>query len=238
MRCASARHRLSAWIDGDLGPDEARDLTAHLGECPACRRRADELRRLSQIVGDLPPLEAAEPVAQAVLTRLEVETRGPGLGFLLRRFGSTRPYIVPSLVPAALVLVTVLSAGIALDSGAGPRPAGSFATWGVVPASGTESNPLFPSAEVGLPHPHGGEPLTTAALMAAPDDGPLFVETVVARDGTVSNLTVLRGDPRGAGPLLEALRRQRFEPVRYQGRPVAVSFYRLISRMEVRSPKT
>jgi hypothetical protein len=232
------RRRLSVWIDGELGSDEARDLAAHLGECASCRRRADELRRLSQMVGDLPFLEAAEPVAQAVLTRLEVETRGPGLGFLLRRFGAARPYMVPSLVPAALVLVTVLSAGVALDSGVGPRPAGSFATWGVVPASGTESNPLFPSAEVGLPHPHGAEPLTEATLMAAPGDGPLFVETVVARDGTVSYVTLLHGDPRGAGPLLEALRRQRFEPVRYQGRPVAVSFYRLISRMEVRSPQT
>ena len=57
----------------------------------------------------------------------------------------------------------------------------------------------------------------------------------MARDGTVAGVTVLQGDPR-RGALLEALRQQRFEPVRYRGRPVAVSVYRLISRMEVRSP--
>ena len=48
-------------------------------------------------------------------------------------------------------------------------------------------------------------------------------------------MTVLQGDADGEGALLEALRQQRYEPVRYRGRPVAVSVYRLISRMEVRS---
>jgi hypothetical protein len=64
------------------------------------------------------------------------------------------------------------------------------------------------------------------------------VETVVARDGSVAGVTVLGGDARSDGALLDALRQQTFEPVRYRGRPVAVSVYRLISRMEVRSPRT
>jgi hypothetical protein len=32
---------------------------------------------------------------------------------------------------------------------------------------------------------------------------------------------------------VDALRRERYEPGRFRGRPVAVSIYRLISRMEV-----
>ena len=40
------------------------------------------------------------------------------------------------------------------------------------------------------------------------------------------------------GALIAALRQQRFEPTRYRGRFVAVSVYRLISRLEVRSPRT
>ena len=61
----------------------------------------------------------------------------------------------------------------------------------------------------------------------------------MARDGSVAGVTVLGGaTPLTEEPLLEALRQQRFEPVRYRGRPVAVSVYRLISRMEVRSPRT
>jgi hypothetical protein len=69
-------------------------------------------------------------------------------------------------------------------------------------------------------------------------EGTLFLETVVARDGSVSTVTLLGGDSEQAQPLLDALRRERFEPVLFHGRPVAVSVYRLISRMEVRSPVT
>jgi hypothetical protein len=208
-------------------------VNAHVGACEECARRAAELREVSRLLGELPQLEAADSVAQGVLTRLEVETRGPGLGMVLRRFGAARPFIMPSLVPAALVLVTVLAATLALDSGSHPRLPAGIASWGVVPAVGTESNPVFPSAGIGLPRERDGGRLAPDALLAAAGEESLFVETVVARDGTVSTVTVLRGDAEQAGPLLEALRRQRFEPTRYRGRPVAVSVYRLISRMDV-----
>jgi hypothetical protein len=173
-------------------------------------------------------------VAQEVLTRLEVETRGPGLGLLLRRFGAARPFIVPSLVPAALVLVTVLAATLALDSG--PRLPGRIATWGTVSAPGTESNPLFPSEGIGLPREREGGMLAPDVLLGAAGTDTLFLETVVARDGTVSTVTVLQGDAEGAEPLLAALRQQRFEPARYRGRPVAISVYRLIASMDVNLP--
>jgi hypothetical protein len=139
--------------------------------------------------------------------------------------------MLPSLVPAGLVLVTVLAGVLALDSK--PLPEVHFApgAWGAVPASGTERNPLFPSADVALPS-------ETAALDLSPDvlagrgEGSLFVETVVARDGTVAGVTVLQGSAEEA--LRQALRKQRYEPVRYHGRRVAVSVYRLISRVTSR----
>ena len=87
-------------------------------------------------------------------------------------------------------------------------------------------------------------PQQLAALSLAPEvlagqgEGSLFLETVVARDGSVAGVTLLEGDAGLEQPLIEALRQQRFEPVRYRGRRVAVSVYRLISRMEVRSPRT
>jgi hypothetical protein len=208
-------------------------VSAHLQTCRGCGRRVAELRSVSQLLGDLPRLEAPESVAQEVLTRLEVETRGPGLGMLLRQFGAARPFIMPSLVPAALVIVTVLSAALALDSGAEQRLPATLGSWGAVPALGTESNPLFPSTGVGLPRERDGGRLASDALLAGVGKDSLFVETVVARDGTVSTVTVLEGDAERARPLLDALRRQRYEPTRYRGRPVAVSIYRLISHTEV-----
>jgi hypothetical protein len=67
------------------------------------------------------------------------------------------------------------------------------------------------------------------------EDGSLFFETVVARDGSVAAVTLIGGDAGQAGPIERALRQARFEPGRFHGRPVAVSVYRLISRLEVRS---
>jgi len=233
MRCSAVRRHLSSWLDGDLPPATGRSVNLHLADCQACAGRARELQWLSQALGSLPRLEAAEPVAHQVLTRLEVELRGPGLGMLLRRFGAARPFIMPSLVPAALVLVTVLSAALALDSGARAGLPLKLASWGAVPAVGTESNPLFPSADVGLPREQAGTALAEDDLLAAAGADSLFLETVVARDGTVSTVTVLGGDPERAAPLLAALLQQRFEPSRYHGRPVAVSVYRLISYTDV-----
>ncbi len=140
--------------------------------------------------------------------------------------------MLPSLVPAALVLVTVLAGVLALDSGPLPEVHLAPGAWGAVPASGTEGNPLFPSAEVDLPRERAALDLSPEVL-AGRGEGSLFLETVVARDGSVAGVTVLRGDADSEEPLLEALRQQQYEPVRYRGRPVAVSVYRLISRMSV-----
>jgi len=69
--------------------------------------------------------------------------------------------------------------------------------------------------------------------LAAMGEGSLFLETVVARDGSVSTVTLLEGESEQAEALVAALRQARFEPVRVRGRAVAVSVYRLISRTEV-----
>ena len=81
----------------------------------------------------------------------------------------------------------------------------------------------------------GGWPALTQALESV---GPssLFVRTVVDRDGRVAEVSLIEGDSFQAAAILDVLRHQRFEPSRVKGRPVAVSFYRLISGTEVRAP--
>jgi hypothetical protein len=232
--CRRARRHHSAYKDGDLDAAQARLVSAHLGACPACAAHLRSLRAAVEMLAETPRLESPEPIAPRVFDRLEVETRGAGLALILRPAWKARPLILPSLLPAAAVLVVVLGVAFALDRDAVPLP--TVATrgaesWGPTDASGTESNPLFLSTEVSAPR------VRTAALTADLLDGlgetPFFVETVVARDGTVSTVTLLDGDSRFAGPLLEALRHERFEPGRRHGRPVAVSLYRLISRLDV-----
>ncbi len=238
MTCAGVRRQLSEWLDGDLEAARSRLVSAHLESCPACARRAQELRAVSGLLAELPRVEA-EPVFAPVALRLELasSSRRPALAFLFRGMAAARPFILPSLVPAACLLLLGLGALLALDPGPLPEVRLAPGAWSSVPASGTEGNPLFPSAEVLLPQ-------QLAALALAPEvlaghgEGSLFLETVVARDGSVAGVTLLDGDALLEQPLIEALRQQRFEPVRYRGRRVAVSVYRLISRMEVRSPRT
>lgn len=237
MTCHRVRRRLSDWIDGALSPRDARAVGAHVESCAGCSRRADELREVGRLLSALPRLEAPESMATRVFDRLEIETRQPALAFLFRGFSAARPFMLPSLVPAVLVLVCVLAGVLALDSG--PLPEVHFApgAWRATPASGTEGNPLFPSADVDLPRETTAVDLPTE-MLAGRGEGTLFLETVVARDGSVADVTILGGNSAAAGAVVDALRRQRFEPVRYRGRPVAVSVYRLISRVEIHAPLT
>jgi len=237
VRCAAVRRQLSSLRDEDLGRAREAAVRAHLDRCADCAARWRSLTAALETLAQAPRCEPPESLAQQVLNRLELERRGPGLAMLFRPLWAARPLIFPSLLPAALVVVAVLAGALALDRpDALPkvyvRP-GAF-NWAAADAPGTENNPFLTGPSVDGPR-HRGLALP-AEVLAELADGTFFIVTVVARDGTVSNVTLLEGDAASARPLMDALRRQRFEPARYQGRPVAVSLYRLISRMEVRAP--
>ncbi len=234
MTCARVRGRLSEWLDGELEPAAARAVSTHLQGCAECTGRAEELRAVSSLLSGLPRLEARDSGAAQVLDRLEMEAeaRRPALAVLFRGFAAARPLMLPSLVPAGLILVSVLAGALALDPGPLPEVHLAPGAWGVIPASGTEGNPLFPSEGISLPRETAALELSPE-LLAGQSDGSVFVETVVARDGTVAGVTVLEGRAQGEEALVKALREQRYAPVRYRGRPVAVSVYRLISHVNV-----
>ncbi len=176
-----------------------------------------------------------------MLDRLEVERRGPSLQALFRPAWRARPLMLRSLVHGVLVFAAVLSGALTLDRASSPRRDGADVrgeAWGAkVPPSGTEANPLFPSSSVSVPQ------LRVRGTMPEPvlkwqGEGSVFLETVVARDGSVSAVTLIEGDSEEARALADALRHERFVPARVGGRSVAVSFYRLFSRMEVRPRPT
>jgi anti-sigma factor RsiW len=219
-------------VDGGSSAEETGAVEEHLGGCLECARRARELRASLDALSSLPRYETDGAIAQLVRLRLDIETRKPGLATLLRSALSARPLILRSLVQAALVIFAVLGGILAINR----ATVGTNAVaWGVEAPSGTEGNPLFPSEGVGMPRAASEAGRAAALSGAGVGEGSLFVETVVARDGTVSAIRVIEGDATDAGDLLAALRRERFVPVKVGGRPVAVSFYRLLSRMDVRS---
>ncbi len=235
MSCRRVRGRFSERRDQALRAADARDVSAHLEACFQCAAAWRSFNDDLDLLSETPPLEATGEIAARVLDRLDMG-RQPGLALVFRPFGRARPLMLPSLVPAAFVLVAVLSGALALDR-VGESPtvptSASLSTWDAfLPPSGTEGNPLFSMSEVSPPRMRSSETVPRY-LLDHPGQGTLFVETVVARDGSVSAVTVLGGDSELARPVVDALRRERYEPARFRGRPVAVSIYRLISRMEV-----
>jgi hypothetical protein len=235
MTCRDARSRFSSHRDAELTLDVERDLEAHLASCAVC---SDEWRQYSCALDRLARSRRPQPresIVSSVLASLEVETRGPGLALIFRPSWAARPLILPALIPAALVLVSVLGGVLALDQEALPAVYEAGRGW---KNYGTESNPLFPTMEgVTVPRPPVDDVLSSQ-MLAGLGEGELFVEAVVGSDGRVSNVTLIEGDSEAARPYLDALRLERFEPGRFRGRPAAVSVYRLISTMEVRAKIT
>jgi hypothetical protein len=239
VSCAAVRSRFSAFIDGDVGAEERRALGVHLGGCAACAAELSALETALSALHELPHVDAGN-VAAAVRDRIELERRGPGLQLLFRPAWKARPLLGQSLVQGALVFTTVLSVMLSLGRpwrGVDPVDA-TLSRWETrLPPSGTEGNPLFPSAGVSVPQvrARGQAP---EPFLSPEGEGSVFLETVVARDGSVSAVTLIEGDLQEARALADALRLERFEPSRVGGRPVAVSLYRLFSRTEVRAGRS
>ena len=244
MTCHFVRSRLSAHRDAELAGAEHRLVAAHLDACAECAARWRSLSATLDALADVPRLECAGEVASRIFDRLDMENRKPGLAVLFRPMGAARPLILPSLIPAALLVVALVAGAIVLDR---PEPLPpvvqqrQIESWTTLPSPvpdwGTERHPLFAYGDVSTPRAYAGN-VVPSYLLEPSAEGTLFLETVVARDGTVSAVNLIGGDSVEAAPLLEAMRKERFEPGRFRGRPVAVSMYRLISRMEVRAPLT
>ena len=216
MTCVPVRSRLSAYLDADLAGAESRLVSEHLSACQACAQHFRSLRTSLELLAELPALAPRDSMAAQVLDRLEVESRGPGLALLFRPARGARPLLGLSLLPAAFVFVAAIAFSLAFHR---------------APARDSQD-----ARTVGVPR------LTSAALANDPgpegEEGSLFFETVVARDGSVATVKLLEGNALDAASWTDALRRERFAPPRFRGQPVAVSVYRLISRMEVLAPRT
>jgi anti-sigma factor RsiW len=222
LSCRHVRAHLSRWRDGELPTAIAGEVARHLNRCPGCGAYQASLGRSLDALADLGGLSPGESISRRVMDRLEVERRGPGLALLFRPAWAARPLMLPSLLEAGLIVFAILTAAMFLDAPSVPG----------VPVAGSSANPLAVLGDVPMPRVEVEADLADR-LVTSVGEGSLFVETVVAPDGSVLSVRLIDGDSREAQPLLDAMMRERFEPTLYRGRRVAVSFYRLISRAEV-----
>ena len=93
------KKELSAYFDGQLGPEKAVEISAHVSACAECRAALEELSALSNGVKE--NLSAAAPAAmkERVLARARAEKKP-----LFR---------TSTLLAAAAVIILALMAGIA-----------------------------------------------------------------------------------------------------------------------------
>lgn len=109
---------LGAHLLGLLDDDAARAVEEHLSGCPACRREWEELREMTDLLGDMPPeafLEGppdGDLVLQRTLRQVRAET---GARRRRRRWGAA--------VAAAAVVAAVLGGGVVLGRATAPGPA-------------------------------------------------------------------------------------------------------------------
>jgi hypothetical protein len=223
-------------MDGDLEDGRTREVADHLESCAACSGQLRELVRASEALASLPRLSCPEPLAARVLDGLEVENRGPGLALLFRSAWSARPLFVPSILPAALVLVCTLSAVFSMgahDVRAGVARARLQVT---VPVWGSEAYPFWTTGGMQAPESEGNMMLDQQLINMSEQS--FLIMTLVNQDGKVSDVRLLEGDRKAAAPILAGLKLQRFRPGRVGDRAVSTRDIRLFTAMEVRAPRT
>lgn len=106
MTHAAASQRLSAYLDGELPPDERRAVDGHLRDCAVCRRDLLELRRVRSLLGALPEVEPPSgllnDLRDAALGRAG---RGGPLEWLRGAF--RRPAVAAAAMGAAVLLIAL-----------------------------------------------------------------------------------------------------------------------------------
>jgi len=124
--CPAFHDRLSAWLDGESGDDEAA-VRAHLAACAACQRTVDAYRRLSVRLREV---AAGEPVPSAAARRGRPRTEVLRAEVSRRRAGTrARRFAAAAVALAALSWATVAlgdgrtaGARLLLDAGGLPPP--------------------------------------------------------------------------------------------------------------------
>ena len=112
MRCQKARKLISLAMDNRLERAAAKELTAHLGVCPACREWQQEQSWLLDLVRTPQAMAASPGFHAGVMSRIAAADRRSPL------FDLSRLLFRPVMLRAAMVLLLVVSAAMGFFLGA------------------------------------------------------------------------------------------------------------------------
>lgn len=102
---------VSRWKDGELPPDEAARIEAHLAECPDCRAAADVIDAVRAHIGEWTAPEAPADLPERVLA---------GIHARAANILSMKTHLRLTAVAASLLLVASLAAWPFVNGGASP----------------------------------------------------------------------------------------------------------------------
>ena len=125
--CQSVRKKLSAYQDGEVGPDEKDAIEIHLRACEVCRRKHEALLRTYRMLSSLPEIEPAPGLSRRIVDNA-TQVQEP---FWIRALGNAF-----RMLPAPAVMVALAAAGLLVGTMLGNflterqfRPSPAFSTF-------------------------------------------------------------------------------------------------------------
>jgi anti-sigma factor RsiW len=105
MKCEDVSRELIAYLDGRVNAAAREKMEGHLAGCAACRTRAEEMRKVSMLLGEVPAIEPSFAFDARVRQRVAAE---PQRSWFWRLMPAPRPAFAVALLIALTVLVAKL----------------------------------------------------------------------------------------------------------------------------------
>lgn len=98
-KCEHVRDDLSAYLDGQISPEERERIEKHLATCPSCREELEQMRRLVLLLRSTPQVA---PPRSFTLTPQRAQPRG-----LLQMLTRMAPFVSVASAAALVLLLTL-----------------------------------------------------------------------------------------------------------------------------------
>lgn len=244
MGCEHARELLDAFLDGELPVSDQVAVESHLRWCRTCGLRVEDMRLIGASLRLGSPLQRAgddgnddrqalSAITAGTLMRVRAE-RAESLGVRVRELFVDMRLLWPALGATAAVALCVGVTGAVLQASAEQRPESLASMIQMLSDRGSERNPLRPDGGNSIPRlPEDDDGELLAGIPS--EDGVLWLDTVIGRDGRVASLFLVRTEGSGSHQgtaahdrhveaVLHAIRQSRFAPAQTPtGRAVAVN---------------
>lgn len=111
MDCHQAREQLNAYLDGELGEFETRQVAAHVESCQSCRHELDAYRGTRDIMRRFGPTASPPHLAESIRIVMEKERLIPRRGRISSTISQVRFPRVNRMALAATFLLAMLAGG-------------------------------------------------------------------------------------------------------------------------------